>query len=204
MLERTKCDTSSEQVGNSELGIIVDAADAINPGIIHVDSKGDPATGRDGNNNAGGWAGYGDTNGTPKILANGSSDGQAGIVAVHELQVGRPPAAYAGSTVAGIEPDPTPGVDRVAEADRRQVQLLAESQITNLHSTAVQYAERHDAAARHLPLRAARRLDDAQQPQRARPPRRRSPTAGRLRGGTQQQLRQRHRCHLQSARCRSP
>jgi hypothetical protein len=139
MLERTRCDALSEQVGSGELGIVVDAATAVDPGIIHVDSKGSPATGCNGNNNASGWAVCGDDSSSPKIVANGTSGGVPGIVAIHALQVGLPPVAYGGSTLAGIEPDPTPAriVSRKPIDDKYN--SSGEPSITALHASAVQY-----------------------------------------------------------------
>lgn len=109
MLERSACNTLSEQVGSSEGGIIVDPASATEPGIIHVDSSGSPASGCTGSNSPAGWAVFGSGNGGAKIVASPSSSGAQGIIAIRALQVGVPPFAYGGSTVAGLSPAPTPG-----------------------------------------------------------------------------------------------
>ncbi len=109
MLERTTCDTLSEQVGSGELGIVVDPAGPTEPGIIHVDSSGSPATGCNGNNNPGGWTTYSSGTSGPKIVAHPAPDGTPGIIALHALQIGLPPIAYGGSTVAGLSPAPIAG-----------------------------------------------------------------------------------------------
>lgn len=109
MLERRSCDTLSEQVGSGEAGIIVDPANDTDPGIIHVDSSGSPAAGCSGNNGPGGWAVYSSGSSGPKIVANPSSSGTPGIIAINALQVGMPPVAYGGSTLAGLSPAPSPG-----------------------------------------------------------------------------------------------
>ena len=139
MLERKGRNTLSEQVGTSELGIVVDAADADNPGFIHVDSKGDPSTGCNGNNNAGGWAVYGDDSSSPKIVVKADVDWDPGNNRGPRPAGRKPADRYGASTLAGIEPDPTLAgiVSRKPVDDKYN--SSGEPSITDLHSDAVQY-----------------------------------------------------------------
>ena len=145
MLERRACDTLSEQVGSGELGIIVDPATASDPGIIHVDSSGDPTSGCNGNNNPGGWAVYSSGTGGAKIVANPSTDGQPGIIAIHALQVGMPPNTYAGSTVAGLSPAPIPGNVVSRKPVDEKYNPASAPTISNIHAAAYTDANRTTA-----------------------------------------------------------
>ena len=150
MLERKGCDTLSEQVGTSELGIIVDAADADNPGFIHVDSKGDPATGCNGNNNAGGWAIYGDRQQpAPKIVAKATSTGILGTIRSTPCRSeARRPLMRRRQLRASSRTRPLG--DRLPQAGRRQVQLVRRALDHRSAQRGRAVRQRHDAAADHV------------------------------------------------------
>lgn len=154
MLERKSCDALSEQVGSGEAGIIVESASPDEPGIIHVDSSGSPAAGCNGNNNPSGWAVYSSGTGGPKIVAKPAADGTPGIISIHALEIGPPPAAYAGSTAAGLSPAPTSGKVVSRKPVDEKYNPASAPTISNLHAAAYTDANRSTAPAGYLTVTA--------------------------------------------------
>ncbi len=151
MLERSACNTLSEQVGSGEGGIIVDPASATEPGIIHVDSAGSPASGCSGTNNPSGWAVFSSGTGGAKIVASPSSSGVQGIIAIRALQVGVPPLAYGGSSASGLSPAPTPGRIISRRPVDEKYNPSANPTITNIHGDGYIDATRTAAPASSYP-----------------------------------------------------
>ncbi|MBA2282956.1 MAG: hypothetical protein H0W25_17240 [Acidimicrobiia bacterium] len=146
MLERKRCDVLSEAVGTGGgQGIIVDPATPTDPGIIHVDSSASPATGCNGNNGPAGWAVYSSgIGGGPGIVANPAGS-VPGIIAIHALEIGTPPAAYPSSTATGVSPTPTTGAVVSRAPVDEKYNPTSSPTISDLHRNAYLLATRTTA-----------------------------------------------------------
>lgn len=110
LLERSVCGVMTHSVGNGGGdGIIVEAASATEPGIVHIDSSG--ASGCSNNDTENGYTVYGTTiDGDPGILVQGAGappSAVPGILSLRALSSGN--AARAWGTATGVSPAGTPG-----------------------------------------------------------------------------------------------
>lgn len=153
ILERTKCDAISESVG-SGAGIIVQP-NGTDPGIIHSDSAGSPATGCDGSNNSAGWAIFSSGSSGPRIqalptVATATTPSKPGKISVNALEIGNPPAAYGGPVDKGLSPNPVAGgiVSRKPVDDKYN----PSGQFKTLHENARRDIRTSTGAVRTTPL----------------------------------------------------
>lgn len=139
MLERTACGVLSHSVGTGGgLGIIVEAASATEPGIIHLDSSG--STSCNDTETENGYTLYGTTIGSSPGIQARPAGSTPGIISLRSLTEGYTTNAWA--TTSGVSPAGGPGglVSRLPVDEKYNP--LANPTIANIHSAASADANR--------------------------------------------------------------